>query len=303
MEPILSICIPIYNRSGFLTRMLERFLEDKDLFESKILLKVFDNASPEDLSGIAASFRQRGLRLQYIRQETNIGPDRNICACFRAGEGRYTWVLGSDDIPLPGFLRRVISSLEAGSYGLVHFCHYAEKTSGAMLYTDPERFFMDMHVWITFISANIVATRFIAGASLEAYAQTSLSQVPLYLEAGFRSPENLVLYGSWQEAATDALSNGGYNFFEVFTENLLTLVHRPVETGVMSGKSYARIKRRIFRDFLAENIINFLILRRISGFDTRSGWKTTLRHYGKKPYFYGDLAAKIVSLTLHKAGL
>ena len=35
-QPVLSLCIPIYNRQDFLDKMLVRFLEDQDLFETKI---------------------------------------------------------------------------------------------------------------------------------------------------------------------------------------------------------------------------------------------------------------------------
>ena len=34
--PILSICIPIYNRLSYLEKMLSRFFEDKDLFDEEI---------------------------------------------------------------------------------------------------------------------------------------------------------------------------------------------------------------------------------------------------------------------------
>lgn len=37
-SPILFLCIPIYNRLEYLEKMLERFLEDKDLFQKYIYL-------------------------------------------------------------------------------------------------------------------------------------------------------------------------------------------------------------------------------------------------------------------------
>ena len=44
-QPLLSLCIPIYNRLEYLKRMLERFLEDKILFEETIDLLISDNCS------------------------------------------------------------------------------------------------------------------------------------------------------------------------------------------------------------------------------------------------------------------
>ena len=41
-QPILSLCIPIYNRQDYLQRQLERFLEDRDLFVEDIHLFISD---------------------------------------------------------------------------------------------------------------------------------------------------------------------------------------------------------------------------------------------------------------------
>lgn len=37
-KPVLSLCIPIYNRIAYLERQLTRFLEDKQLFEEQVQL-------------------------------------------------------------------------------------------------------------------------------------------------------------------------------------------------------------------------------------------------------------------------
>ena len=296
MEPVLSICIPIYNRSRFLVRMLERFLEDRDLFEEKVCLYVSDNCSTEDLESIVNGFIGRGLRVQYHRNRENLGPDLNICACFRAGTGRYTWVLGSDDIPVSGFLRGLLPVLEEGNYGLIHL---GAAGNGMSIQRVPEDFFVDMNVWITFISANIVATRFIAEARLEEYATTSLSQVPLYLEAGFSSRANLTVCGTYLEEQNDAFLNGGYNLFGVFADNLLAMVRTKVPAPFPES-AFRHFKRRLFRDFLAENVLNLLILKRNSNFDTQSGWEIIRRHFGKEWYFLPDLAAVVARIGFRK---
>ena len=271
--------------------MLDRFLEDRDLFEEKVALSVFDNASEENLEGVVLRFSAQGLRIRYHRNPQNIGPDLNICACFRAGEGRYTWVLGSDDIPLRGVVRRLVSLLETASFGLVHLNHYGESSEPLVTYTDASAFFADMYVWISFISANIVRTSFIAEVDLESFADSSLSQVPLYLVAGFSSPVNAVLYGPYLEPANDALMNGGYNIFQVFADNLLAMVGKEMTAGTLPASAYCRFKHGLYRKFLAENILNFLILNRATHFDTAAGWKTIRKHYGKEPYLIPDLLA------------
>lgn len=102
-QPLLSICIPIYNRLSYLEKMLSRFLEDKDLFQTEIDLMISDNASQDDLKSCIDKYEKLGLNIRYNRNETNLGPDGNFLYCFNHVSGRYCWLLGSDDIPVEGF--------------------------------------------------------------------------------------------------------------------------------------------------------------------------------------------------------
>lgn len=287
-QALLSICIPIYNRANYLELMLARFMEDVDLFNEKIDLFISDNCSEEDLHAIVQDYAARGLNIRYHRNEVNTGGDANICACFRAGQGDYTWVLGSDDIPVSGVLRDVVSLLETYSPGILHLNHYDKRKQEIVVYSDPNDFFVDMHVWITFITANILRTVFIEGYDFEHYVSTSLAQVPLFLKAAFGSDRNVNLNRRYLEDYHDSITGGGYNVFEVYAVNLLSMFQTMVQEGQLSEKAYRRIKRSIYREFLAENILNLLVLRRESRNKKDSGWKIIREWYGFKPYVLTD---------------
>ena len=91
MKPLLSVCIPIYNRSSFLKRILERFLEEKSFFQDDVELFVSDNCSPENLGEICKLYQERGLNLQYHRNDDNMGMDGNFATCFRKENGSNTY--------------------------------------------------------------------------------------------------------------------------------------------------------------------------------------------------------------------
>ncbi|MBR4625234.1 MAG: glycosyltransferase family 2 protein [Alphaproteobacteria bacterium] len=108
MNPLLSLCIPIYNRLPYLERQLKRMIEDKDLFKEKIQLIISDNCSSDDLLSCCEKYKSQGLNLHYHRNETNIGPDGNFDWCFHNAGGKYVWLLGSDDIPEKGILSQIV---------------------------------------------------------------------------------------------------------------------------------------------------------------------------------------------------
>ncbi len=302
-DPVLSISIPIYNRSQCLVRMLDRFLEDSDLFEEKIYLYVSDNCSTEDLKSIVDGYVARGLRVHYHRNEENIGADLNICACFRAGQGKYTLVLGSDDIPQSGFLRGLLPILEDGEYGMVHINIYdGRKNWMTQEYRDAEKFFVDMHGWITFISIHIVATRFIPQVPVESYASKNLAQIPLYLKAGVESERNLVVNHVFLTPSENGnpADTAGYNAFQVFIVYLLDLLDEAVAKGQLSRKAYKAIKRRTYKYIITQHIVNLLILKRTNyNHNSRTGWKIVWEYYGKHLYAYYYLAWRIVYAACH----
>lgn len=293
MEPTLSICIPIYNRSYYLEKMLDRFLEDKDLFEEKIYLYVSDNCSDEDLKSIVDARVEKGLNVHYHRNEENIGGDKNIQACFHAGRGKYTWGLGSDDIIAHGFIRKLLLVLEGGSYGMINLD--CTKDSGMKVYTDAQSFLRAAHIRMTSISNVIVATPYISSIDLAPYVSSGMSQVLLYTKAACSSPANLRFYyrGFIEE---DHDKKCFFDPFQVFGTNLLKMFDVARQEGWINRKSYLHIKRCAYRYPLLGNIFTLLILRsnRDIKCDRKAAWKMLWKNYSYCLYAYLLFLVKLV---------
>src|SRR5262249_43627784 len=74
-EPLLSICIPTYNRSHFLKECL-RSLFAQTFDHSAVEVIVSDNASTDDTPNVVRKYAERYPIVKYVRNETNIGADR-----------------------------------------------------------------------------------------------------------------------------------------------------------------------------------------------------------------------------------
>lgn len=289
-QSVLSLCIPIYNRRDFLEKMLARFLEDQDLFETKISLFISDNCSQDDLGACCQKYQQQGLRMEYHRNEVNIGPDPNFEQCFRHATGKYVWLLGSDDIPVRGFLRRLIGYMEdADDYGLVHLS-MQKKDKEFTCYQTSDDMAVAVNYWITFMSANIIRTVSLKSIDLSDYRQSNMIQVPAYLNACCSCQKNAVVYlPKFFEEGSDAANNGGYNVYKVFVTNLYGIFESFVRKGLLSKQAFNKIIRIEFRQFLSGFIVDQLILRKKSNFNTDGGWQSLRKYYVTKPYAYFDL--------------
>lgn len=131
LNPLLSICVPTYNRAYRLRVMLEAVLPQVAEHADKVELWVSDNASPDDTPRVVEEARRLGP-FNYSRNESNLGAIANIIRLTgELARGEFVWLLGDDDLLLPGALGRVLERLEAKrDLDLIYlnFCHatYAE---------------------------------------------------------------------------------------------------------------------------------------------------------------------------------
>ena len=288
--PVLTICIPIYNRIEYLERQLGRFLEDKYLFRNKIRLVISDNCSLQDLQSCCQRYIDQGLELFYHRNDRNIGASGNFEWCLSNANGKYVWLLGSDDIPQKGIIRRLIYYLENGDYGLIHL---SQKSIGNdfIVLSSSERMVIESSFWLTFMSANIFRTESLKQIDISRYRETRLIQVPAYLNACCLYPQNAIMCSpQFFEKETDAANNGGYNLFQVFVTNLYGIYEEFMGKGLLSKQAFNKMIKIEYKEFLVGFIINMLILGRKGNFKTDGSWMILRKYYGNKPYAYYFLA-------------
>ena len=105
--PVVSICIPTYNRPKLLGAAIRScLLQTFSDFE----IVVTDN-SANDLSGkIVAAFNDP--RLRYYRNDGNIGAHDNSVRSLSLARGRYVKWLMDDDLMNPDFLACTVEALE-----------------------------------------------------------------------------------------------------------------------------------------------------------------------------------------------
>jgi glycosyltransferase involved in cell wall biosynthesis len=227
---LLTIAIPTYNRSRYLARLLDSLLPQLE-GRSEVELLISDNASPDDTPSVLQGYRARGLRFRCIRNQTNIGPDRNFVQCFTEAAGKYVWIIGDDDILLGGSLALVLGLLKTSDYDIVHLrgrdiiegeplpldCGPPEIES----IDDARTFVLRTHIYMTFITGNIVNKQrvdLLAHPPFLDLAGTFLVQLGWvytsvrYFRTGAYIHNRLIAVG--------AEDRGGYALYEVFGTTL-----------------------------------------------------------------------------------
>ena len=109
-EPLLSICIPTYNRGNWLRVSLSCWLGQIKDFQGKVELVVSDNASDDNTQEVVKE-AQKIIPFSYYRNTENIGLNRNVIRVVEAARGRFVWVATDDALPRSSALGRVLNAL------------------------------------------------------------------------------------------------------------------------------------------------------------------------------------------------
>jgi len=111
----LSICIPTYNRVGYLKELLPGVLAQLNGGEVEVV--VSDNASTDGTSDYLRSIDDPHLR--WWTNDENVGGDRNFLKCVDKAIGEYVWLFGDDDLMPEDSVRRVLDFLRANCPALL----------------------------------------------------------------------------------------------------------------------------------------------------------------------------------------
>ena len=110
--PLVSICIPTYNRSRYLEALLQSLVEQLADFPFPYEVVIADNASPDRTPEVVRAFEDR-LPIRSLRHERNIGGYPNWQFVMSRGLGRYLVYLSDDDGLLGPQLAELIARMEA----------------------------------------------------------------------------------------------------------------------------------------------------------------------------------------------
>jgi len=241
VRPLLTLAIPTYNRAACLRELLSQ-LVDQLKNDSRVELMICDNDSPDETPSVVQDFTDRGLRIRYIRNLTNVGPDANFLQCFQLARGRYVWVFSDDDLIVPGGLAKILSYCEDVHYDLIWVSGYsfgefrvpreAKRDRDAIEVTSAREYAKRVHVFFTFISGNIVNKDTVLGATTKPFSEllgSNLAQLAWTYTALNQFSRGL--YIREKLIAVRANNTGGYKLFQVFGTKLATITREWVHSG------------------------------------------------------------------------
>lgn len=257
MSMLLSIIIPTYNRSRFLKPLLDLLVTEVQGREHLVEIIVGDNASTDETAFVANTAVSRNRTLRLIRHRKNVGPDENFCKCLDACNAKYVWIVGDDDLPIPGVLAELLILLENEQPDLVCLKSTWHRNIHEIARETPPvaelhwralprvQFAERVNVWFTFISGIVFNYAAYRGAlrsqSIRRFAGSSLVQLgwvfPI-LQLG----ERFLLVETTCVLATSG-NTGGYAVIKTFCGNFVGIVEEVFGETKARGIAKAILQR------------------------------------------------------------
>jgi len=108
--PLVTIGLPVYNSEKYLRQSLDSLLGQT---YSNFILIINDNASTDRTPQICQEYIDSDSRVQYYRNDYNIGNPRNFNRVFDLTKTQYLKWSTADDFWEPEFLDRAVEIMEA----------------------------------------------------------------------------------------------------------------------------------------------------------------------------------------------
>ena len=108
----VTIGLPVYNGEKFIHKCLDSLLNQT--FENFVII-ISDNASTDNTKKICQEYSQKDKRIQYIRQEKNIGLLPNFNFVLEQSNSEFFMWMGVDDYILPDYIKKNMDILVSNS--------------------------------------------------------------------------------------------------------------------------------------------------------------------------------------------
>lgn len=110
--PLLSICIPTYNRAEWLKACLQACVPQVEALPRGLVeVVVSDNHSPDGTPEVLAEWAERHACLVVHRNEAN-NYAANFDTVLEHAQGTYAWLMGDDDALLPGAVAHMVRLIQ-----------------------------------------------------------------------------------------------------------------------------------------------------------------------------------------------
>lgn len=221
-RPLISICIPTYNRAKEVEKSIISIVTQVDPELVEVI--VSDNASTDGTQEVVKAYASRYPNVKYFRNKENIGSERNIIESIKRASGIYIFLHGDDDYFKQGSLHRIIQMVDKHPQCAIFFMEVLKDKKDVILGKGLDEYCKETSIYCTFMSSVMFRkdyylniedpTLFIGSFINQVYIQYKILQ---------QNPHFCIIRDAIFTQEGNDIS--GYNYGEVFVKNYIDILN------------------------------------------------------------------------------
>lgn len=296
-QPLLSICIPTYNRANYLEGAILNIITD-NAFGNDVEIIISDNASTDTTEEVAKRYTTKYSNIRYYKNEENIR-DKNFILALQRGNGLYRRLFNDTLRFKEGALQKMLDIIRISPQNRPLFFYqnitFLNSNTQKKINNQFE-LIENTSYWITWIG-NFGNWKHVINniPSPNECAPLLLTQVDWSFKIMLEGQQAEIYFDDYFESITPN-KKGGYNIFDVFVNNYLTIIRRYIDKSTILQKE----KYRLFRYFLINWITALKEPTNNFTFEKNNIWKILLKEYWYCPYFHIGLMLLNIKTKIKK---
>ena len=232
-QPLLSICIPTYNRSQYLKKTLDSIICQEEFSPDNVEIVISDNCSTDDTEIVCKEYTEQYENIKYFRNNENIR-DRNFPLVLSKGSGVLLKLCNDTLIFNQNALKELLDLVrnnqkERTAIFTSNNNQYPDKIKVSSL----EEFLYKISFNITWIGGfSIWKDDFYTFGNTNEGCEESLWQVPCLLKYVNKKKNAVVYNRSLFTTQIVEKKNISYGLYKVFYTNYLGFVKKYINNGV-----------------------------------------------------------------------
>lgn len=314
-NPLLSICIPTFNRAIYLEDTILSIIKQRRFQETnEVEIVISDNCSEDNSYEVCEKFIAIfGDKVHYYRNSENI-KDENFEKVLSYGKGVYL-KLNNDTLKhQEGSLDKMLQTIVQNevekniiffSNGLLNINH-SSKCNNLNSFVDIVSFYSG---WIA--AFGIWREDFITFNDFSRCSNLQLTQVDVLFRL-INSNKSVIVYNETLFISIPPLKKGGYDLLTVFLDNYLFLLTEQLNNHKIKRETFESEKKKLLLKFICSWLVHARVNPEVNYFEQNNTFQRIFYYYKKNTgtiikfllyyylSFYYNFAKKIINCIVNK---
>lgn len=287
MKPLVSICIPTYNRAEQLRITIESIMVQPEFREGKVEIVISDNASDDDTEQTGRQYASQSNHIIYFRNEQNVR-DRNFPLALSRGTGILR-KLNNDTLCLNRDALKILCNLAEDyqeSRPCIFFSNGQEAGPSRERFSFREFVVTEGH-YVTWIGGfTIWEDDCVELEKDTAGCELSLWQVRKIYEMAYRKNDIVVCNRRIGKTMSPAKKDISYGLYQVFYVNFMKLLEPYEKNQSLHAEDMETIQKNLLFCFFTDWMIKWELSMTDAQYSPDENLKElVLKQYRDKTYW------------------